>query len=311
MVRPDAEFFTASVTKLFIVALLLQAHERGEVALDASISRYLPAGMARGLHVLRDVDRTEQVTVRHLASHASGLPDYFERRAGGPSIRDAMLAGRDETWGLDDVIASIRTRQRPHFPPRDLAARGATARYSDTGFQLLIRILEQACGRGFGALLAERIARPLGLASTRPAGGVGAVAPLPVYSGGRRIDVPGLMASSNDLVSTSADLIAFGRALRRGEVFDDPRTARLLTERTRRLRGLPMRYGLGTMVFRLGRTMTAGRPPLTLVGHSGVSGTWLFWCPELGLTLAGTVDQVRGQGIPFRLMARLLHEWRS
>jgi pimeloyl-ACP methyl ester carboxylesterase len=47
-------------------------------------------------------------------------------------------------------------------------------------------------------------------------------------------------------------------------------------------------------------------PPVTLVGHSGSTGTWLFHCPELDVVLAGTVDQARGHQTPFRLMPRLI-----
>ncbi|MDI5976110.1 hypothetical protein [Amycolatopsis magusensis] len=64
------------------------------------------------------------------------------------------------------------------------------------------------------------------------------------------------------------------------------------------------------MFFDVGRLMSAGRRPLTLIGHSGVTGTWSFHCPELDLHLAGTVDHTHGQALPFRLMAQLLHTWR-
>ncbi|MEW9554713.1 hypothetical protein [Nonomuraea sp. NPDC050783] len=121
-----------------------------------------------------------------------------------------------------------------------------------------------------------------------------------------------MIESSNDLCSTTADLLTFQRALLAGQLFDDPRTLGLLTERRNRLRNIPvLRYGLGTMFFTLARYMAAGRGPVTLVGHSGVTGTWLFSCPELDLHLTGTVDQTKGQAVPFRLMARLVHVWRT
>ncbi len=48
---------------------------------------------------------------------------------------------------------------------------------------------------------------------------------------------------------------------------------------------------------------------MTLVGHSGVTGAWLFHCPELDLHLTGTVDQRKGQRAPFALMVRMLRAW--
>ncbi|ASO22063.1 D-alanyl-D-alanine-carboxypeptidase/endopeptidase AmpH precursor [Actinoalloteichus hoggarensis] len=314
--RPDAPFFIASITKRFVVTLVIQAHERGELDLDAPITDYLPAATTDGLHVLGGVDRTPWITVRHLASHTSGLPDHFERRRGDRSLTEHLHAGRDTGWTFDDVIATTRDRQRPHFAPQDLATPRQKARYSDTGFQLLIRILETVTARPFAELLAERITEPLGLADTwlpgrrraRPA----VAAPLPLASGREPVELPSLVASSNDLVSTTGDLIVFQRALLRGALFRDPGSVGLLDERRNRLRNIPvLRYGLGTMSWTIGRLMSAGRRPVTLLGHSGATGTWLFHSPELRVHLAGSVDQVRGQAIPFRLMARLLAGWRA
>lgn len=311
--RPDTPFFVASVTKRFIVTLVLQAHERGEIHLDAPLLSCLPE--AAGLHVLRGADRTSAITLRHLASHTSGLPDQFARRRGGPSLYDHLAAGRDVGWTFEDTLRTARERQRPHFAPQDLSAARQGARYSDTGFQLLVRVLETATGLGFADLLTARVLTPLGLAHTwlpghRPADPA-TPAPSPLHARRRRVELPALIASSNDLYSTTADLLAFQRALLDGALLRDPRTLEALTERRNRLRDIPvLRYGLGTMFFGVNRLMTAGHGPLTLVGHSGATGTWLFHCPELDVHLAGTVDQTRGQAVPFRVMARCLAAWR-
>jgi CubicO group peptidase (beta-lactamase class C family) len=312
-VDADAPFFIASVTKRFIITLVLQAHERGELDLSAPVLRYLPA--ATGLHVRNGIDRTADITVRHLASHTAGLPDHFEKRRDGVDLLRLLRQGRDAAWTYDDVLRVTREHQRPHFAPQDLAAARQRARYSDTGFQLLIRVLETVTGTTFADLLSARVLGPLNLTRTwlasrpRP---TTAAAPLPLHARRRRVEVPRMTASSNDLFSTTGDLLAFQRALLAGDLFRDARTVGLLTERRNRLRNIPvLRYGLGTMVFRVNRLMTAGRPPLTLVGHSGATGSWLFHCPELDVHLAGTVDQVGGQAMPFPLMSRLVHLWRG
>ncbi len=313
-VPPDAPFFIASITKRFIIALLLQAHERAEVSLDAPITDLLPKETTTGLHVLDGTDRTAAITVRNLASHTSGLPDYFEKRRDGPSLFDRLIAGQDVSWTFEDVLRTTREQQRPHFPPQDLSAPRQKARYSDTGFQLLIRILETATGSSFADLLADRITGPLDLQHTglpRPqAREALAVAPLPLYAK-ERVELPSLIRSSNDLISTTEDLLTFQRALLRGDLFREQGTRVLLTERRNRLRNAPvLQYGLGTMFFRVNRLAAPGHRPLTLVGHSGATGTWLFHCPELGVHLAGTVDRTRGQAVPFRVMAKLLRTWR-
>ncbi|WP_341715801.1 serine hydrolase domain-containing protein [Micromonospora sp. FIMYZ51] len=323
-VRPEAPFFIASITKRFIITLVLQAHERGELDLDAPICTYLPAEVTAGLHVRRGVDRTPQITVRHLASHTSGLPDFFERRRGGPSLYRQLRAGQDMSWTFEDVLDITREQQRPHFDPQDLTAATQRARYSDTGFQLLIRILESVTSSTFPDLLTERITGPLDLTHTwhpaAPAHRAGGAepaepdlpAPLPLYIRRRRVTVDKVIASCNDLFSTTGDLLAFERALLAGEPFADPNTRHLLTERRNRLRNAPvLRYGLGTMFFKVNRLMSPLPKPVTLVGHSGSTGTWLFTCPELDLHLAGTVDQTEARGLPFRIMATCLRIWGS
>lgn len=304
--RPDTPFFVASVTKRFIVTLVLQAHERGELDLDTPFTAYLPE--VTEVHVLDGVDHTPAITLRHLASHTSGLPDHFEKRREGRSLNEHLMAGRDTGWTFEDTLRTTREQQRPYFPPQDLSAARQKARYSDTGFQLLIRVLERATGRSFGALLTERILGPLDLKDTRPPGPP-PPGTSPLHTRQRRVELPALLASSNDLHSTTGDLITFQRALLDGRLLADPRP---LTERRNRLRNLPMiHYGLGTMYFNVHRLMTGGRAPLTLVGHAGGTGTWLFHCPELDLHLAGTIDQTKGAAVPFRYLAGFLNAWRS
>lgn len=314
VVRPETPFFIASITKRFIITLVLQAHERGELDLDSPITAYLPASVTTGLHVRDDIDRTAAITVRHLASHTSGLPDFFERRRGGPSLYRRLRAGEDVGWSFDEAIGIAREEQRPHFDPQDLTARTQRARYSDTGFQLLIRILENVTSRPFPELLAERVTGPLGLTRTwHPAGEPAEPrlpAPSPLYARRRRVAVDGVIRSSNDLFSTTGDLLRFERALVAGTPFQDPATRMLLTERRNRLGNAPViRYGLGTMIFTVNRLMSPRRGPVTLVGHSGSTGTWLFTCPELDVQLTGTVDQTQAQALPFRLMATCLRIW--
>ncbi|GAB3064267.1 serine hydrolase domain-containing protein [Sediminivirga luteola] len=332
---PGRPFFIASVTKRFIVTLLLQAHERGEVDLAAPITGVLPPDVTTGLHTLRGTDHTPAVTVRHLATHTSGLPDHFERRSDGPSLYSRLAAGQDTSWSFEDMIRTTREQQRGHFAPQDLSASRQKARYSDTGFQLLIRILETVTGQDFAGLLAERITGPAGLHHTWHPGhspaprhgaapGHGAAGPhltgddpapppTTICAGRHPVNLGSLIASSNDLISTTGDLLRFQRALRRGDLFRSTRTAALLTERRNRLRNIPvLRYGMGTMIFRTVIPVAGRLRAVTLVGHSGATGSWLFSCPELGVDLAGTVDQAGGrnaQSLPFRVMARCLAAW--
>lgn len=316
---PDTPFFIASITKRFIATLVLQASERGELGLDDRLVDHLPAEVTAGLHVLKGVDHTPAITIRHLLSHTSGLPDYFDKpRKGGPSLFRDLAAGRDRAWTFDDMVRMVREEHSPHFPPQDLAADRQRARYSDTGFQLLIAIVERAAGRPFAALLTERILEPLGLASTwlpgRSQPAVPTAPPAPICVRDRPVELPMMLESSNDLVSSTGDLLRFQQALVDGELFKEPGTTALFTERSNLLRNMiPNRYGLGTWIFPVNRLIAPGRRPATLVGHAGATGTWLFHCPELDLHLSGSIDQTTfsARSAPFRIMARVLRIWGS
>ena len=157
--RPEAPFFIASITKRFIITLVLQAHERGELDLDVPITAYLPRSVTHRLHMHQGVDRTPQITVRHLASHTSGLPDFFEHRHEGQSLHQQLRAGRDSSWTFDDAIAANR-QQRTLFAPQDLSANSQRARYSDTGFLLLIHLLQTVTATPFAERTHRRPPRP-------------------------------------------------------------------------------------------------------------------------------------------------------
>ncbi len=311
---PDTPFFVASITKRFLITLVLQAHERGELHLDDPLSAHLPGQVTDGLHVLHGVDHGADITLRHLASHTAGLPDYCEKPREGRSLFAELRAGEDRSWTFDDVMRMSKEQHRPHFAPQDLSSPRQRARYSDTGYQLLIRVLELATGSDLATLLDERIIHPLGLAHTwlpgRSSPSLSTPPPSRLHDRRRPLEVPRMMISSNDLMSTTGDLLRFQQALLGGELFARAGTVALLTERENRLRNAPvLRYGLGTMTFRVNALGAPGRRPVRLVGHSGSTGTWLFHCPQLDVHLVGSVDQAAAQALPFRLMPHLLRAW--
>jgi D-alanyl-D-alanine carboxypeptidase len=307
--RPETPYMLASVTKLHIGTTILLLHERGSVDLDASITEYL-GDRVRGLHRIDGVDRTAEITVRHLLSHTSGLPDFLEDKPkGGRSMYHEIEDGVDRSWTFDDVIEIARDMPA-RFPPQDLSAARQKARYSDTGFQLLLMIIEAVEGERFYRVFEDRLFRPLGLQHTWLPGHSEPLdppghEPAEVWAKGRAVDIPKAMASFNDLMGTADDTLRFLRAIVRGEVFEDPATYRLMHERWNRI-FYPMRYGLATMRYPIPAVFGPGRRAVSLVGHSGSTGSWLFHCPELDLLITGTVDETSARAVPFRFLPKVL-----
>lgn len=60
--------------------------------------------------------------------------------------------------------------------------------------------------------------------------------------------------------------------------------------------------------FALPRWLTPFRRVPAVVGHTGSTGSWLFYCEELDVLLAGTVDQGTAGAVPFRqVVGPVLH----
>jgi D-alanyl-D-alanine carboxypeptidase len=316
--REDTPFWIASVTKLYHAAVILKLYERGLIGLDEPMTTYLPQSLTVGIHRIGGVDYSESITIRHLLGHSSGLPDYLEDAPkGGRSLLDSIVE-KDQSWTTEEAMRIVRESLTPHFPPQPVGAKRRKIRYSDTNYQLLIAIIENVTGRPLHEAFAEQFYRPLNLQHTYHPG-IGAEPaekPATVWAGERPLEVPLAMRSFRDLCSTADDTLTFLRALVRGEVFDNPATLDIMMGNWNRF-GFslnpaptsppwPIEYGLGMMRLRFPRIFSPLRPTPTMVGHTGVSGSWLFYSPELDALLSGTVDQMTAAAMPFRFVPRLL-----
>ena len=130
-------FDLASVTKVMATTMaIMLLVDRGEVALEAPVQRYLPdfAG-----------DGKERITIEHLLTHRSGLvqwhPIYYA--ASDADEAYARIRGLPLGWPV-----------------------GEERHYSDLGFMLLGLVVERVSGEGLHAFLRRELYEPLGLAST-------------------------------------------------------------------------------------------------------------------------------------------------
>lgn len=312
----DSPIFIASVTKLFIASTILKLQERNLVDLDQPILAYLPQVSIGGLHRMNDVDYTDQLTVRHLLSHSSGLPDYLEDRLKGKRNFAERLIEQDFAFTIEDILDVVRELP-PHFPPQPLAAQKKKVRYCDTNYQLLIAIIEAVTGDSLHAAFSDLLYQPLGLEDTyHPGARTGAYEPAALWSGEQPLHIPLAMRSFGDLISTMDDMLHYMRGLVRGEVFDDPATLDLMLgpwntfgfslNPVRLSPGWPIAYSLGMMHFKIPRLFSGFRSIPAVVGHSGATGSWLFYCQELDVLLAGTVNQLSAGAVPFRYIPKIL-----
>lgn len=312
----DTPFCIASVTKLYIAGAILKLHERGLVRLDQPISTYLPQALIGGLHRLGGVDYTDHITLHHLLSHTSGLPDYFEDRPKGGRNLIERLMEQDFTFGIEDIVRLTRELP-PHFPPQPLDEKRRKVRYCDTNYQLLYATIEAVTGQSRHAAFTELLYQPLGLEHTwHPGARPDAPEPATLWFGEKPAHIPLGLRSFGDLISTADDMLRFMRRLIRGEVFDNPATLELMMGRWHTFGfsfslaplspNWPIQYGLGMMRFQMPRLFSPFRPTPAVVGHTGATGSWLFYCVEQDVLLAGTVNQASAGAAPFRIVPKIL-----
>jgi D-alanyl-D-alanine carboxypeptidase len=225
------------------------------------------------------------------------------------------MTGADMTLSIEESMRRVREELKPHFPPQDPDAPRSRARYSDTNYLLLNAILEALCHRPLHEVLAELVFEPAGLTRTYFAGTSAPLAPLPppatLWSGGQPLRLPRLLESLRSVYSTVGDQIASLRALLSGKLLDRPSSLDLMQRHCKRFGfprdaaawrapGWPIEYGLGMMRFALPRVLAPIRPVPPVLGHSGSTGAWLFYCARYEVLLAGTVDEVSAGAVPFR-----------
>ena len=147
--EPTAEtmFEIGSITKVFTALLLADMVERGEVALDDPVRKYLPESVivpSRG---------ERQISLADLATHTSGLP----RTPGNMDVTN--LDNPYARYGPPELYAFLASYTLPRDP-------GAQWEYSNLATGLLGHALSQRSGMSYEELLRRRVLDPLGMKST-------------------------------------------------------------------------------------------------------------------------------------------------
>lgn len=312
-------FHSASVGKLLTATLAHQLAEEGRLDLDGTLPSLLPRAEWAGLFVVDGADRAGEVTPRHLLAHTSGAADYFEgpTTASRPFVQE-IAQNPDRRWAPADPLDYSRSYQRP------VGAPGQRFAYSDTGYVLLARVIEEAGGASLGTQLHRRIFDPVGMADscllfhtmpggTMPGGGrspddpAEALGLAPVWVGDAELSRARSLScdwGGGGIATTTADLVRFSRAWHGGELVGEASRSRMTDARHRFRSGI--RYGEGVMQLRYSGfvPLLAGMP--RAYGHLGVTGAHLFAIPDAGIHLALNFHSTREMVRSFQTHIRLV-----
>jgi D-alanyl-D-alanine carboxypeptidase len=302
----DTPIYIASITKLYTATAIMRLCEKGALSLDDPMSRYLPEELIQGIHVYKGKDYSHEITIKQLLSHTSGIADYYtEKPKGGKSLFDLFLEKPERSWTVDETIERARKDLRPNFQP------GTGASYSDTNFQLLGKVIEAITGKPLHIVYEDFIFRPLGLKHTWLTGRsepqlAPFAAPADVFYKDMNITKTRSNAAywaDGGIVSTAEEMIIFLKALNEGRIISGD-TLKLM-HHWHKLQ-FPLQYGYGTMYFKLPWLINVVMKVPPLWGHSGSTGSFLYYSEDLNLYIAGSIDQVGSKSKPFILMLKVM-----
>jgi D-alanyl-D-alanine carboxypeptidase len=195
---PDQRFRVGSVTKTFTAAVVLQLVDEGTLRLDDTLDEYVPGAVPRG----------DEITIRYLLSHRSGLVNFTDDRSW---LEEAGRSPSTRPLGSLRFAGS----QPLVFEP------GSQESYSNTNYIALGLIIEKATGESYAHELEQRILDPLELDRTELA----TTRLLPDLDDDG--ENPNLPWAAGSIVSTTHDLSRFFSALLSGEIVSEASLAEM------------------------------------------------------------------------------------
>jgi D-alanyl-D-alanine carboxypeptidase len=249
----QTRFRIASLGKQFVAAAILQLVDQGKIALDDPVSKHLPDAPASWT----------KVTVNELLNHTSGIPDYTDT----PGFLGGLYS---PPRSFAEILKLVRDKPLAFEP-------GTSYRYDNTGYAVLIRIIETVSGQSYGDYLADHLFRPLGMNDTgvdefgRIVPGLATGYSLGSHGWEEAQDLRGL----GDPYSTVGDMLRWRQGLFGGRVLS-PGSLKLMTT------DWGHGYGFGLRIAR--------RDGHELILHAGGEPGFrsaLYWYPSDGITSIG------------------------
>ncbi len=158
-VQPTSLFRVASLSKPITATAILHLLERGKLKLEDPILKYLPE-----LVPLSDAERAahpwQKITIQHCLQHTGG----WDRKVSfDPMFRPIMIGEAlkiPPPPSANNIIRYMATK------PLDFAP-GERYAYSNFGYNILGRVIEQASGETYEQYVQKHVLRPVGIKSAR------------------------------------------------------------------------------------------------------------------------------------------------
>jgi CubicO group peptidase (beta-lactamase class C family) len=254
-VKRDTVFEIGSMTKAFTAELIMMLEEEGKLSVDDKISKYVDGAP----------ELWKDITIKHLLTHTSGLPNYTSLRP------ELILSGKRMTY--DEMFELVKDL------PLDFPV-GEKYQYSNTGYYLLGHIIEKVAEKSYTDYLTQKILLPLEMTKTYPQRARGVIknratgymvfgispSLMPF------IDADGAYSAGN-LVSTVDDLAKWDKALLEGKLLK-PETREKMYKIT------PIKDGISTYAFGWDVSDVAGHKARQHGGGTGGFSSYILRLPD-------------------------------
>ncbi len=292
----ETPLLLASVTKLFTTTCIIKLLELSKLKLSDKIIKYFEPEMLRGIHTYKGIDYSAEITIADLLFQTSGLPDWFLDGSGAYAKK---MVQEDFSFNFEQVLQATK-ELKSKFPP----GTSQKAYYTDINFDLLGKIIEHITALPLKEVFEDYIIKPLNLKNTFLAGDDGGQLPL-VYYRDKHLQRDNFIKSigaSGGAVSNANELMKFIKAFWSGKLFNPVLFEELTPANRLQMSFYPVRYAGGYMRIEAGYPLS---PKIELLGHSGSTGSFAFYAPQMDLFFVGDVNQFASPAIPIRFVIKL------
>ena len=143
-IQPKKLFYIYSITKTFTAIVVMKLIESELVNLNDPIIKYIPY-----------IKLPSDVTIKHLLNHTSGVKSYTDL----PDYLDANRESPSSPWSFEYVLERTCNEKLAFHP-------GEKWHYSNTGYMLLLLMVESVTNQSFSKNIEKYIIKKMGLRNT-------------------------------------------------------------------------------------------------------------------------------------------------
>ncbi len=270
VLTPEHLFYLQSVSKTYMAVVILQLYEKGKIDLNDPLTKYV------NYDWLSDKEGVENITIKMLLNHTSGLPEYNY----DPILVSEIVQNPKKVFAVEELLSHIKGKPIDFEP-------GSKYSYRNTNYGILSLIADKITGDHID-YMEKHIFKKLGLKATFYLSEKNIQTNLNIVDAYWDILLVGIptnvsklqranvssMKGDDGLVASTKDVVLFLKGLISGKLLK-PKTLELMQEFVLN-EGGEKSYGLGITYYNLDVTFA--------LGHSGGgvgAGCVMLYLPEL------------------------------